>query len=86
MDGGLLPFQHLAERKSGRKESHVRLHVGVEALLAIGLFIDIQTIRNKNPGVDVKMIYFDACPSTEAHLELNGKLIVYLGLDLYHGV
>ena len=82
--GSLLPFQHLLECKGRSEQTHVRLHVGIKAFLAIGLFVDIQAIGNKNPGVNVKMIHFDAFPSAESHLELNGELIVYFSLNIYH--
>ena len=30
------------------------------------------------------MVHFDAFSATETHLELDGELVVYLGLNIYH--
>ena len=82
----VVAFDHLFQRKCGSQQSDVRLHVGIETVLAVGLFVDIQSIGYENPSVDIEVVHFDAFSAAKSHLELDGELVMYLGLYLNHGL
>ena len=79
-----LASDHLLQGKRRRDQPDVRLHVVVEAIFAIGIVVDIQSIRKKNPCIDIKLVHLDVFSPAESHFEFNGKLVMDFGLNINH--
>jgi hypothetical protein len=77
------PARYAAERKHGGNETYVGLHVAVKVLFSVGGRIYIEAVGNEYPGIDGKIVTAFALRH-EAHFELHGELIVYLGLYVDH--
>ena len=84
LDWGAVSMYNLVQRKRWRDKADVRLHVGVEPLFAVCVFVDIQPVRYKNPCIDIEMVDFDVISAAESNFELDGKLVVKFCLDFYH--